>query len=680
MLISLRGMLEEYLRKIPFLRIFLPFAAGVVLASVSPGLTAVPFLVAAAILLLLAAWLIAQPGYYRNQVSGLVLTLFWFVAGAGCLLYHNRPQPAVQGDGYVAVLLETPQEKPKSYRAEVLMTHVEQDGLLKTVSEKLLVYFEKNDSAALLAAGDRIVFKRMPQQVQNGGNPGEFDYRKFLFRKGIGRQVYLPEGSWERSGSDHSFRPTVVAEKIRDRLIGIYEENGLSGDELAILSALTLGYKKSLDPEVTQVFVSTGTMHVLAVSGMHVAIIYVALKFLLGFLRRRRSGRLAFLILSVTALWSYALLTGLSPSVQRAALMFSMLSVGENMSRPMNIYNTMAASAFLIVMVNPFLLFDAGFQLSYLAVLGIIYFQPKIASLLEVKAKFGRYFWDLVNVSIAAQLATFPITSFYFRQFPVYFLLSNLILIPASFVFIFSGAALLLISPFRLLAGFWATVTGHLVGWVYKSLQFIGSWPGALLHDMTFTPVHLVVTVLGVLLLVLFVESRKSYYFMSIMGLSVLFFATSAGVKISQNRRNEIIVYNQAEPVIHLIAGRRNYVLASAQTLQEQFPGREVAAVVSRRRLQKPQPVSFEEDFNDGYLLKSGSGVVFRGKRLWLFSAGGREPLGNTDLVVDLTGKFPAEQAPGKSVVLCWKAFRSNPPGSVNIHYIRQQGAFVLLF
>ena len=183
-----------------------------------------------------------------------------------------------------------------------------------------------------------------------------------------------------------------------------------------MLAALTLGYKDALTPELRESFSTTGAMHVLAVSGLHVGIIFVVLEFLLSFLNRWRFGKRLKPILIIVLLWSYAFITGLSPSVLRSSVMFSCMAFGGVLGRKSNTYNTIFVSAFFLLFFNADLLFDVGFQLSYSAVIAIVYFQPKIAGLLYVRNRFLRWAWDLAAVSLAAQIGTAPFAIFYFHQ------------------------------------------------------------------------------------------------------------------------------------------------------------------------------------------------------------------------------------------------------------------------
>ncbi len=230
-------------------------------------------------------------------------------------------------------------------------------------------------------------------------------------------------------------------------MLDIYTKLGIDGDEFGMLSALTLGYKDALAPELRESFSTTGAMHVLAVSGLHVGIIFVVFGFLFSFMDRWRLGKRLKPIVIIFLLWCYAFITGLSPSVLRSSVMFSCMVLSGVFGRKSNTYNNIFLSAFFLLFFNPNLLFDIGFQLSYSAVLAIVYFQPKIAGLIYVKNRWLRWAWELAAVSLAAQLGTAPFSVFYFHQFPNYFLLSNFVVIPAATLILYAAVALFVFSP-----------------------------------------------------------------------------------------------------------------------------------------------------------------------------------------------------------------------------------------
>ena len=240
---------------------------------------------------------------------------------------------------------------------------------------------------------------------------------------------------------------------MRDKLLNILKENGLKNNELAVASALILGYKDDLGEELKHSYSSAGATHVLAVSGLHVGIIFLVLNFLLNILDKNDRFKISKAILLICFLWAYATITGLSPSVVRAATMFSFVTIGKSFGKSSSIYNTLCASAFVLLVYNPYLIMEVGFQLSYLAVVGIVYFQSIIYKWIYVKNKFLKYIWMITSVSIAAQLTTFPLGLLYLHQSPTYLFASNLFVIPGAMLIIGLGILLFITSWIPLISG-----------------------------------------------------------------------------------------------------------------------------------------------------------------------------------------------------------------------------------
>lgn len=667
----------EFLRRTPFARILFPYVCGIILADRFPAIprTGLALILLPAFVMLLLS--LRKPGYYRDTVAGILFNLVFLLCGMVFTLNQNRPVLSPSGEQYSAILLECPVKKTNSYRAEAILTHVRKGDSLIRAREKLLIYFGESEETGRLEPGSRVVFERTPEMILNRGNPFEFDYKKYINRKAIYRQVYLGPGYWRGAGTDPRFRIVVTAEKTRDFLLNIYHRNGLEGNEFEILSALTLGYRKSIDPEIKQVFAVTGASHVLAVSGLHVGIVYLFITLVFGFLKKGRMSRIIFFILSVTSLWSFAFITGLSPSVQRAALMFTVVAAGENLHRPTNIYNTLAASAFILMVFNPNLFFDAGFELSYAAVLGIVYFQPRLVSLFHPGNRLVNYLWGLFTVSVAAQITTFPLSASYFHQFPVYFWMSNLVVIPAAFVFIMLGIVILVTSPLPAIPAFIATVAGYLVKGVYFLLQQIGSLPGSLVAGFRFPFSYAVVTFFLLMFLLFFIETkRKGYFFLALYCIPVMLFI-AAIQKFADVRRREIIVYNSSQPLIHCIDGKTNYVVAPARILQTAFPPGEVASVVTGYGLDPPIPVAWEADYADAYFLKHKMFLFFGGKKLAV-DQGKSVDLTKIEWdAVIVPYELPAsESLPPQTCIVCCAQHRGNANEAGRYFRVREEGAW----
>lgn len=601
-------------QKIPFLRISVAFAAGILLGAYTDPGNALLF--GGSFMLLIALVILNRRYQYRLAPAvGALIHVLFILLGAFFYVSHNTKPVFFEKGSYVATVLEAPQEKPNSYQSVIEITTVQAGDSAFQTNEKVLVYFAQTEKAQNLKPGDVIVSDIVPEPVKNAGNPFEFDYKSYLERKKIYRRAYLGENNWELSGTSKKSAKTY-AELWRESLLDIYRRQNLGENETEILSALTLGYKRGLDPETKRVFSSAGAMHVLAVSGLHVGIIYLVLVVALGFLRKQKAGRMIFVVFSIMVLWCYAFITGLSPSVMRASTMFTIIIIAENINRRANIYNSLAASALFLLLLNPNNLFEVGFQLSYSAVFGIVFLQPRLVKTWPVKNKLLKFFWDLLTVSIAAQVATFPITAYYFNQFPTYFWLTNLIVIPAVTVLIPLGIALLALAKIPILSSLLAFTVKWLIKTVYFFLGRIEAFPYSV-SDVSLQVPELVFLLCFMFSAFLFISShRPGHLKFSLVSILLLSVSVLSFNYRALNRR-EIIVYNHpANPAIHLVSGKQNYVISQNKIAPGDFLVRNIQSVTRNKRLADPVFLTRDDDYEDPFLYFSNGVISFEGKTL----------------------------------------------------------------
>ncbi|AYB32084.1 ComEC/Rec2 family competence protein [Chryseolinea soli] len=368
---------------------------------------------------------------------------------------------------YTAVATKPSEEKSKSWKLEVAVRQVNTAGQWMPRHGNVLLYLSKQDFKKPFAYGDVLLVKGTPQSIPAPGNPGEFDYRQYLSYRQIYHQQFVHAGEVKQIAYDppgtlmrHAIAVRLWADGVIRRFVPGEREYGLA-------SALVLGVTDGLDNEVLQAYAATGALHVLSVSGLHVGIVYWLLLLVLRPLQKTYSGKWILAVVSILVLWGYAFVTGLSPSVLRAVTMFSFMALARPMNRQMNIYNTLAASAFCLLLVDPFMIMSVGFQLSYLALLGIVYFQPGLYTLWEPKGRLWDEIWKVSSVSLAAQFATFTVGLLYFHQFPNYFLIANFVVIPASFGVLIAGLVLLAVSAMPAVAGF----LGMMLGWIVQVMN-----------------------------------------------------------------------------------------------------------------------------------------------------------------------------------------------------------------
>lgn len=301
-------------------------------------------------------------------------------------------------------VLEIPEIKENSVKCFVNVAAVNHQN---TVG-KTLIYFEDSDRALKLQYGDVLCLRGNFVDVRPNGNPMEFDYSRYLRIHNVTHQSYVNDENWQKiQNSGHAFFSWIYG--VRQFFWEVLDDSGLKGSNLMVARALILGEKSSLDRETLRTFSSAGAMHVLAVSGLHVGIVLLIFSFLLKPIKRLPKGRLLFVICVVLCIWFYALITGMSSSVLLAAVMFSFVIVGKELERENSVYQSIMVSAFILILIEPFVIFQVGFQLSYLAVLGIVFLQPKIYNLFYTKYFLLDKIWQISSVSIAAQLATFPL-------------------------------------------------------------------------------------------------------------------------------------------------------------------------------------------------------------------------------------------------------------------------------
>lgn len=377
------------------------------------------------------------------------------------------------------------QRKPLRWKVPVAVTAVKTPRGWEKSWGQLLLYLA--DTSLAVQYGMEITLLGVPSPPQPPTNPHQFHYARYLENQQVYAVHFAKSGTWQVENPGHPSGIMSLAMQLRAYSRGVL--NQYLTDDLAsgIALALILGIKDQLDTTIRDAFADTGAMHVLAVSGLHVGIIFMILSTCLVFLEKKAWGRVLSAALTLAVLWLYAMVTGFSPSVLRAVTMFSCVIAGGVFRRKGNIYNTLLFSAFVLLCSDPYLLFQVGFQLSYAAVLGIVSIQPALYQLWKAPNRPLDYAWGLTCVSVAAQIGTFPLGMLYFHQFPVYFILTNLVVIPGAFVVLCLGLLLLLVSGFPLLAA----GVGQLLTW---AIQVIGSFifslqsvPGAVWEGITLT-------------------------------------------------------------------------------------------------------------------------------------------------------------------------------------------------
>lgn len=453
---------------------------------------------------------------YRWRIVKTLMMVIAFIM-TGILLTNIRLYPTLPSElmtsntDWVVRVAEEPTLRQKSVKIPVEVLHVNHK---QDVKAKILLYLKPSADAAKLHYGDLLFVHAKLSRIPPPYNPDAFDNQRYMQRRGIYYTGFVNENAWERIGNKPENRVKFMAQKTRNRLTNIYISAGMSGEELDILKAILLGDDDTLDPELKASYSSAGVSHILCVSGMHVGVIFMIINFLLKPLDLFRRSRFLKTVLVMLVIWLYAHITGLAPSVTRSATMFTFVAIGQLLRRNTNVFHSLFASLFILLIVNPLLLFEVGFQLSYLAVAGIVLFQPKLSALYTCRCRIGNYFWELITVSAAAQIGTFPISIYYFAKFPNYFLLSNLSVITLSFVVIITGISLLPLSLIPVIAQHASWILTKEISIMNCIIRFIEQLPHSVTEniDYHFIQAILLYAVIGCVCLLLYRRSRKTFW------------------------------------------------------------------------------------------------------------------------------------------------------------------------
>lgn len=541
--------LRELLRQYPFLRVLFFLIVGIFIAErfdVSNKLTLILLFLGVVLMLLFVIVPKLKKSYKIRPAFGLIVIILFTSLGVFRTQIVQESMFLSEVDSceaYQLKLIENPVEKANTFSCVARITESVDKNRTTQETANIILYFKKDSLVNQLNIGDRLLINSNVERVKNAGNPNEFDYSGYLKTRHILYSSYVNSTNWIKLPIDHQMDIRVLAWKWRDQLLQIYRDKGITNESFDILAALTLGYKTSLDPEVRKAWADAGAMHVLAVSGLHVGIIYLVMSYLLSFLLKIKYGRWIRTVLLLITLWLYALITGLSPSVMRAACMFSFIVVGEAMRRKGGVFNSLAASAFFLLLYNPYLIFTVGFQFSYLAVVGIVFFQPKFDKLLFIRNPILNKLWQLTTVALAAQIATFPLTIYYFNQFPSYFLLSGYVVILMAGILIYLSALLLILSQVEILSNILGWILQHLIKILNQIIVWIQELPGAVIHSLSFSSFQVVLLYALIISLIFIVILRRK---MAVYGFMILLisFQIPELLKHFQPKKQELIVFN----------------------------------------------------------------------------------------------------------------------------------------
>lgn len=551
---------KSFFQRIPFIRITSLFLIGILINH----FLQIDFYWLGIILVLLLSILIFlwhNIHYSRVKIHNLLISLCILLSG---IFYpnkaiENKNSTIDKKDYFLAEICQKPLVKAKTYQS---ILWIQSKALPK--SQKVIAYFSKENFDTTLVPGDQLIILVKPQQIRNMGNPFELDYKTMMYNKGIDFSVYLTPGTYRKTGIK-IHRLIYWAEQARDKLLVLLQATKIEKEERSVVSALTLGYRAELDPETLDYFVNTGTIHVLSVSGLHVALIFFILSFLFTGINKGKFGSILYPTFMILFLWIYTYITGFCPCVQRSAVMFTFVIIGNILRRPVNIYNSLTASILVLILIDPNVLFDIGFQLSYLAVFGIVLLQPPLENLVQLKNKSLKWIWTMLTISLAAQFITFPLSILYFNQFPNLFWLSNYFIIPGTTLLIWLTFGFFVFTPIHFISNLLAQMIQFVTHLMLAILKWMSELPYAVSEGIVFSPVQtLIIYGLFAAFIIYAFSKNKTWLF---VGLTfVIFYQGSIlWTKSTLFNQKTIYVYNSNNSLIQCINGRDTYVIKNSK-------------------------------------------------------------------------------------------------------------------
>ncbi len=374
-------------------------------------------------------------------------------------------------------------------------------------------------------------------------NPNQFDYGKYLENQQIYGQIYCDVNDIEiNSKIEKSI--WYYAANFRNKIIKNLQKKGFSKNELSVIVALILGQQQDISPDVLQDYQYAGAVHILSVSGLHVGFILLFINFLLRPIPKTKMGSFSKLVVVIFSLWVFGVIAGLAPSVVRSVTMFSFVAIGMHLKRSVNIYHTLLVSAFLILLFQPSFLFDVGFQLSYVSLFFIVWLQPLFSGIWKPKNRITNYFWDILTVSFAAQIGAFPLSVYYFHQFPGLFFVTNLVILPAMGFVLGLGVLVMLLAYFNYVPMIPMRVLEWSIWFLNKIIARIASFEQFIISNISFN-FYMLVTMYLMLFAVFIWFKKPSFQRLSFAMIIIITFQISCFLtKYFHQAEKELIVFN----------------------------------------------------------------------------------------------------------------------------------------
>jgi len=552
--------------------------------------------------------------YKFKGFTGVLLFVFFFCfGGLLCLLKSEKLSTdyfAKKKYTYLKIWVNDEPEETNGFlrfKARVVSGY-EHSKQIKSSGQLMVTLKVDSLNPIRLEYGDELIVSANYDEVEPPYNPGEFNFKYWLASQNIYQQIFIDQTQVVKTNHNNGIAVIKFALDLREKQIAKYRRLIKNDEAFAVASTLILGYRADLSKETLAAYSKTGTIHALSVSGSHVAIIFFLLDILLFWLNKKWYLKIVKFISICSFIWIYSLITGLSPSVVRAAIMITIFITAKTFAKNKNGYNTLAFAAFCQLIYNPFSIWDVGFQLSYISVFGLIYLQPKIYKWVYIKNKWLNKIWELIALSLAAQLVTFPLCIYYFHQFPVYFLIGNLFISIPLILIMILGIGVLIPLVNNLSPVFeWIIVSTNSV------LKWIADLPYSTLSSVWISFPELILLSLA---LGLFVYASAMYN-KRILTISLMVYVIYSSIVLYDNwqaaHQKKIIFYSlRKNYAVAFIDGTHAILITNLAKADKNFQF-SIQPALDRSQIGKVNFVSLNQDTQTLNFVKKSNQIIFNG-------------------------------------------------------------------
>lgn len=608
----------------PLARIGILFISGILLEPLIPDFSLYAYIIIIILYLGLLLW--SKKKIVFSLFQSILLLAFSFVFG---IFIHEQKNQQIEKnklpDGLVKAQCVVKENivKKKKYKTVVEILYFTDNEDNKIYSEAyILLYFDIRDSIVkTYKKGDVLYVEGKIQSIPNNSNPGYFNMQTYYKNRGVLQQLFVKPGQHYFYGKNINGCLIRIILNIRNYWNHSIQHLIKESDRRAVIKALLLGDNSEIEKEVFESFSETGAIHVLAVSGLHVGAVLYVFVLLFKLIRQRWIHVWIKPFFLIFFAFSYVILTGASPSVIRSAVMFGMVIIGKEWFRNVNTINILFVSAIWMLLYNPYFVYDLSFQFSYLSLLSIILMQPHIKLWYIPDHRFTKYIWELISVSVAAQFFVFPLSLYYFNQFPVYFIFSNIIAVPMAIFLVYGGFFIPLFDVFTLNFLQWYIILySEMTGILIYVIQKIQNMPGALIDNIWLQYYQVIIWYGAVVYLLIYTRSKKAnhfYIFLFLVFAGSLPFYTS---ELLQKQQNKICFYESKNGHIVDFVSGNNILVYKGKNVTHQ--NEEFISLKNRIKMGAKNTVYIDDslDYSSSFFKKQKQMIDFYHIKIYFLS------------------------------------------------------------